>query len=211
MRLPILMFDFGNVVAYFDYSQMLSRFAACLGISAVELEAKLTAQGVPDLARRFERGEVGPEQFSREVMERAGLEMSLPEFEEAWTDIFTLNAPVARLISVLRRQGYTLLLGSNTNILHSRFYRQKFHETLDHFQHFVFSHEIKELKPEPAFFQACLSAVAAPAGSCIFIDDAAPNIAGAKAAGLLAVHYRKTSVLIEELRRLGVEIPAGET
>ena len=31
---------------------------------------------------------------------------------------------MAGLVADLKRQGYTLLLGSNTNILHARFYRR---------------------------------------------------------------------------------------
>ena len=55
---------------------------------------------------------------------------------------------MARLVADLKRQGYTLLLGSNTNILHARFFRRHFAETLDHFDHLVFSYEVGELKPD---------------------------------------------------------------
>ena len=97
-------------------------------------------------------------------MSLAGLEMSFEEFEAEFPDIFTLNEPVARLVAALKRQGYTLLLGSNTNVLHARFYRRKFHETLAHFDHLVFSYEVGEMKPELAFFEACLGAVGGAGG-----------------------------------------------
>jgi putative hydrolase of the HAD superfamily len=136
--------------------------------------------------------------------------MSFEEFTDGWCDIFTLNEPVARLIAALKRQGYTLVLGSNTNILHSCFYRQRFQETLGQFDRVILSHEVGEVKPDRAFFTACIDAVGAPAASCIFIDDALVNVAGARAAGLKAVHYRDTPALLDELRRLGVEIPADQ-
>src|SRR5436189_5950986 len=106
-------------------------------MSASELEARMYERGAPALGREFERGKLTAEEFAREVMSLAGLEMSFEEFEAEFPDIFTLNEPVARLVAALKRQGYTLLLGSNTNVLHARFYRRKFHETLAHFDHLV--------------------------------------------------------------------------
>ena len=210
MQVPVLMFDFGNVVGFFDYSEMFRRFGLRLGMPAAELESTMYERGAADLGREFERGKLTAQEFARQVMSLAGLEMSYEDFEAEWQDIFTLNVPVARLVAALKRQGYTLLLGSNTNVLHARFYRRRFRETLDHFDHMVFSYEVGELKPDLAFFKACLDAVGAPAGSCVFIDDAETNVEGARAAGLQAVLYRDTPGLIAELRRLGVEVPDTE-
>jgi putative hydrolase of the HAD superfamily len=170
----------------------------------------MMALGIPELARRFELGKIGPEEFVRIVTSLAELEMSFHEFEQAWVDIFTPNKPVARLITVLKQQGYTLVLGSNTNILHARFYRQQFRDVLDHFDYFIFSCEVGAMKPDRAFFTACMGAVAAAAGSCVFIDDALANVQGARAAGMVGLHYRDTPTLIGELRSLGIEIPTDQ-
>ncbi len=210
MRLPVLMFDFGNVVGFFDYSEMFRRFGLRLGMPGERLEAILYERGVAALGREFERGKLVAEEFAKALMDLVGLEMSFEEFEAEFPDIFTLNEPVANLIAGLKRQGYTLLLGSNTNVLHARFYRRKFQEALAPFDHLVFSYEVGQLKPEEGFFRECLDQVGVPASSCIFIDDALANVAGARAAGLQAVHYRDTPSLIVELRRLGVEVPDME-
>jgi putative hydrolase of the HAD superfamily len=211
MRQPILMFDFGNVVGFFDYSEMFGRLGKRLGLAGERFEAMLYERGAAHLAREFERGRLTALEFARQVMAMAGLEMSFEEFEAHWANIFTLNEPVARLVAALSERGYTLLLGSNTNVIHARFYCRKFRETLAHFDHLVFSYEVGELKPDLAFFTACLGAVGAPALSCIFIDDAPANVEGARAAGLQAVLYRDTPSLCAELRRLGVEVPDIET
>ena len=52
--------------------------------------------------------------------------------------------------------------------------------------------------------------VEAAAGSCVFIDDADANVEGAKAAGLMAIHYRDTPSLIADLRAIGVEVSGAE-
>jgi putative hydrolase of the HAD superfamily len=210
MRYPILIFDFGNVVGFYDHSLTRSRFAARLDVTAEQLQARMIALGIPELARQFELGKIESEEFARTVMSLAGLDMSFNEFEQAWVDIFTPNEPVARLITALKQQGYTLVLGSNTNILHARFYRRQFRDVLDHFDHFIFSCDVGEMKPDRAFFAACMDAVAAPSGSCVFIDDALANVQGARAAGMVGLHYRDTPTLVAELRSLGIEIPGDQ-
>jgi putative hydrolase of the HAD superfamily len=209
MRIPVLIFDFGNVVGLFDYSEMFARFAPRLGLSVPQFEALMQEQGVPALALEFERGGIHHDDFMTTVISRAGLEISHAEFEAGWVDIFTLNEPVARLVAFLKRRGYTLLLGSNTNILHARFFRRRFAETLDLFDHLVLSYEVGAGKPHEAFFRACVARAGVPAGSCVFIDDAAANVEGAMTAGLVALHYRDTPTLIDELCALGVEVPGA--
>jgi len=45
------------------------------------------------------------------------------------------------------------------------------------------------LKPDPAAYRLCLDQLALPAEACVFVDDQARNIAGAKAVGLQTVHF----------------------
>ncbi len=211
MRTPVLMFDFGNVVGFFDYSAMFHRFGQKLGLTGEEFGAMMYERGAAQLGLEFESGRLTAEEFARRVTALAGREMSFAEFEAHWPDIFTLNEPVARLVAALMQRGYTLLLGSNTNVLHAQFYRRRFEEALVPFDHFVFSYEIGELKPSSAFFTACVNLVGVPPASCIFIDDAPANVEGACAAGLQAVHFRDAPSLIAELRRLGVEVPDSQS
>jgi glucose-1-phosphatase len=210
MKLPVIMFDFGNVIGLFDFSLAFSRLSSPLGMSAVEFESLLQERGITALARSFEAGKLGPEEFAREVQKLAGLEMPFAEFEAHWVDIFTLNEPVARVIKALKKQGYKLLLGSNTNILHARFYRRKFREVLDLFDHFVFSYEVGELKPDATFFRACVDTVRIPAEDCVFIDDIEENVQGARALGLMGLHFSDAPTLIADLRRIGIEVPSDQ-
>jgi putative hydrolase of the HAD superfamily len=45
------------------------------------------------------------------------------------------------------------------------------------------------LKPDPAAYGAVLDALDLPAAACVFVDDQAKNIAGARAIGLPCVHF----------------------
>ena len=207
MRQPALIFDFGNVLAFFDYSKACRTFGSRLGLSGEAFLERLTSLGFSTLVQRYESGQATAEEFSRGVCALAGLDVSHDEFVTAWSDIFWLNEPVARLVAFLKGRGYTLVLGSNTNDLHATHYRRQFADELAHFDRLVLSYEIGHIKPSPVFYLECTRAAGLPPGQCVFIDDLAENVQGAKEAGLQALHYRDADSLLPELAALGVEVP----
>lgn len=210
MREPALIFDFGNVVGFFDYLRACERLAGHLGMSGIDLRDRLIDRGFPGLLAEFESGQIGPESFAARVMELSGLRLPYDDFIRAWEDIFWPNESVGRLIELLKENGYPLYLGSNTNVLHATFYRRQFAGTLDLFDGFIFSHEVGHMKPAREFFDACVRMAGVAPGSCVFIDDIAENIEGAREAGLMALQYVDTPALLEDLRRAGVEVPGGD-
>jgi putative hydrolase of the HAD superfamily len=209
MRRPALIFDFGNVVAYFDYTRACDVYGSRLGVSGSKLLDRLRRRGFPALLRGFETGRISSEEFSARFRSLAELEITHDEFAAAWTEIFWLNEPVAELLSALKARGYPLVLGSNTNALHASRFVDQFAGTLGHFDRLVLSHEIGHLKPSAEFYHECARAAGAPACDCLFIDDLAENVAGARAAGLNAIKYRDVWTLIADLTRLGVEVANG--
>jgi putative hydrolase of the HAD superfamily len=210
MKQPVLIFDFGNVVSFFDYLRACEQFGRRLGLSGPALREVLQQRGFGALHTRFETGRMGPEEFATAVMDLAGLSLPYDAFVRVWEDIFWLNEPIAHLIASLKSRGYRLLLGSNTNILHATYFRRRFAPTLDLFDHLILSHEVGHLKPEREFYEACVRAAGVPAVACVFMDDVPEYVAGARRAGLTALHYVDTKTLIADLRQLGVEIPPGE-
>lgn len=210
MREPVLIFDFGNVVGFFDYLRACERFAGHLGMSGPALRDLLVDRGFPRLLAELECGRIPPEAFAARLMDLAGIELGYEDFVRAWEDIFWPNESVARLIERLKSSGYSLYLGSNTNVLHFTFYRRQFARTLDLFDGFILSHEVGHVKPASEFFDACVRAAGVPAGSCLFIDDIPENVEGARRAGLRSILYTDTPALIAGLRRSGVEVVGGE-
>jgi putative hydrolase of the HAD superfamily len=211
MHKPVLIFDFGNVVGFFDYLRACERFAGHLAMSGPDFRDLLVDRGFPRLLAEFESGRITPEAFAASLMELSGVQLPYDDFVRAWEDIFWPNESVGRLISFLKSKEYPIYLGSNTNLLHARFYRRAFAETLDLFDGFILSYEVGHLKPARAFFDACVRAAGVPAASCVFIDDIPENVEGARQAGLTAIHYVNTSALIDDLRRAGVEVPGRES
>jgi putative hydrolase of the HAD superfamily len=59
----------------------------------------------------------------------------------------------------------------------------------DEFDHVLSSAEIGWHKPSREYFTAALNALALPAPECMLVDDTARHVAGARAAGLLAMRW----------------------
>lgn len=204
---PALIFDFGNVVAHFDFARAAERFGRPLGLSAEEFAEKAREAGFIEMFKIYEGGGMTSEAFHRRFSEMTGIATDFDRFAADWADIFWANEPVHRLIDALKQRGYTLVLGSNTNEIHARHFREQFAEVFRHFDRLVLSYEVGRIKPDPEFYLACAAAAGRPPGECIFIDDLAENVEGANRAGLIGVAYMDTSRLVQDLRSLGVEVP----
>jgi putative hydrolase of the HAD superfamily len=210
MREPALIFDFGNVVGFFDYQKACNRLGTRMGVAGEVVRERLLASGFPELLEQLESGRIAPPVFAERVLGLCGVSASYEDFVRDWEDIFWLNEPVALLIRRLKSRGYRLVLGSNTNVLHATHYRRQFAATLGLFDHFILSYEVGCLKPASRFYEACVAAAGVPASSCIFVDDLAENVEGARKAGLMALHYVDTPALVADLARVGVEIAQSD-
>ncbi len=207
MQKPVLFFDFGNVVGFFDYLILCGRFGKRIGLSAEEFRGRLVDRGFAPLLDEFERGVLTPEHFAAKLCELGEVDIPYEEFVPDWSDIFRANEGIADLIADLKQKGYRIYLGSNTNILHANHYRRQFADTLEIMDGLVLSYEVGHIKPANGFFEACCTLASAAPEDCIFIDDVADNIAGANAAGLKGILYRDTATLVRDLRALGIDVP----
>ena len=114
-----LIFDFGNVIAHFDYARAAARFGRSLGISAEEFLSRSREAGFVEVLKAYESGELTSEAFHQKVCELTGLDADFDRFAADWADIFWANEPVHRLIDGFRGIAYALVLGSNTNEIHA--------------------------------------------------------------------------------------------
>src|SRR5690349_10371457 len=104
MREPVLIFDFGKVVGFFDYLRACERFAGHLSMSGMAFRDLVMERGFPRLLAEFESGRIVPEAFADRLMEISGVRVPFPDFVRAWEDIFWLNESIARLIASLKRK-----------------------------------------------------------------------------------------------------------
>jgi FMN phosphatase YigB (HAD superfamily) len=197
-----IIFDFGNVVGFFDHAKTLRRLESYTDMPAEEM-FRVVYEG--QLEDDFESGRLSVEDFLRAFSQRCRLRCSPEVLADAVRDIFEPNPEICALIPKLASR-YRLLLGSNTNALHSRHFLQQFQEILSPFHAVVLSHEIGVRKPQAGFFGHCERLAGCPAGECLFIDDLPANVAGAHAAGLQGLVYTPKADFEDRLRELGITI-----
>jgi glucose-1-phosphatase len=198
-----VLFDFGNVVAFFDHQRALRRLLAHTDRTADQLLALMYYN---DLEYRYECGELTTDEVFAMAREVGGLRCSQDEFVAAFCDIFSPNPPVAELVGRLKRNGYRLVLASNTNAAHYAHYREAFRDVLAHFDAIAVSHEAGARKPHPKFFEYAHRLAVGERAECVFIDDLADNVEAARAFGWRAIQYTAFEELLAGLKGLGVRV-----
>ncbi|MSQ95815.1 MAG: HAD family phosphatase [Gemmataceae bacterium] len=197
-----IIFDFGNVVSFFDHQRALEKLRPFTPLSTEEMYASVYLGPLED---QIERGQLTPAVFLRQVQVLWQLRCDVEFLAYAIGDIFWANPEVCELIPKLKGR-YRLVLGSNTNAIHARRYLRQFANVLQHFDALVLSHDIGWRKPDAEFFQHCQREARTKASDCVFVDDLAANIEGARAIGFQGIVYRPNDGLVEKFRALGVEV-----
>jgi putative hydrolase of the HAD superfamily len=197
-----IVFDFGNVLGFFDYGLTTARLARHSPLPADAIR-KLVYGG--ELEDAYESGAISSAEFLRRVRDACGLTCPDDVLAPAFADMFWLNEAVCDLVPRLKPH-YRLLMGSNTNELHSRHFLAQFADTVRHFDGLVLSHEVGARKPRPEFYQHAQRLAGCAAGECLFIDDLPPNVAAARALGWQGIVYSRETDLPAELARRGVRL-----
>ena len=123
---------------------------------------------------------------------------------ERWPEMLGGAIPgTVDLLGRLRDRGTPLYALTNWSAETFRHAREKF-DFLNIFQGIVVSGEVGTLKPERDFFQILFDRHGIAPEEAVFIDDAPKNVAGARAAGMRAVHFTGPEALERELARMGL-------
>jgi putative hydrolase of the HAD superfamily len=195
-----IVFDFGNVIGFFDYGLTAERLARHSHLSADDIRRFIYGGELEDA---YESGRITSAEFLRRVRTGCGLTCPDEVLTPTFADMFWPNEPVCALVPRLRPR-YKLLLGSNTNELHARHFLRQFADTMRHFDGLVLSHEVGARKPRPEFFRYAQRLADCAPEECLFIDDLPANVAGARALGWQGLVYSPGADLPAELAKAGV-------
>jgi putative hydrolase of the HAD superfamily len=198
-----ILFDFGNVVAFFDHQRGLRRLLPHTDRTPEQLVGLMYYN---NLEYRYECGELTTDEVFAMARDVGGLRCSQAEFVDAFCDIFWPNPPMGDLIPRLKRNGYRLVLASNTNAAHYDRYREQFRDVLRHFDAIAVSHEAGARKPHAKFFEYAHRLTGSEKAECVFVDDLLDNVAAARDFGWRAIHYTRFDDRVPELRTLGVKV-----
>lgn len=128
--------------------------------------------------------------------------VAIDAFDKRYTDIFTGEIPgMYDLMVALKGRGYRLLGLSN--------WSAKVYEVMDKFPRifgmldgYLVSHKVHMLKPHREIYETFCKQFGVAPGECVFIDDKAANIEGAKSIGMNGIVFKDTEQLKAELEPL---------
>ena len=198
----IVVFDIGNVLVDWNPRFLYRTIFA----DEAEMEWFLGHVCTPAWNIEQDRGRSFAEAVAILVAEHPRHEAAIRAFDERWTE--TISGPIAESVAILeslRRQGvpdYAI-----TNFSHEKFAiaKERF-PFLAQFKGTIVSGEEKLLKPDPAIYRLLLDRHGLDAADCVFIDDSAANVEGARSVGMHALHFTAPSRLADDLRRLGFPV-----
>lgn len=196
------LFDMGNVLLHFSHERMCRQMAEVCGLTPSDVRKMLFDSGAQvDL----ETGRLSEHALHTRLEAQSRRPVDFASLVYAASDIFDRNLPIEPIVRTLKRQGYRLVLLSNTSLSHFRFVRERF-DILSVFDAYVVSFEVGKMKPDDEIFHAALAAAGCPAEHCFYTDDISEYVAAARRHGLQAEVFTGADSLAAQLRARGVEV-----
>jgi putative hydrolase of the HAD superfamily len=197
--------DFGGVLT----TSLFAAFAAFqdeVGISPENLGKAMRvglAEGEDLPLFQLERGEISEDRFIERLED--GLESILDHrphlhhFRQKFWGALHPNEEMIALMHELKGSGLKMAMLTNNVREWEPLWRSML-PVDEIFEEIVDSAFVGCRKPEARIYELTLERIGMPAEECLFIDDLEPNIVGAEAAGLKAVHFRDNEQAIGEIR-----------
>jgi FMN phosphatase YigB (HAD superfamily) len=195
-----VVFDVGGVLVRLRYEPFIEYLVAA-GIDMSNLPDWLARV---DLAAH-ERGEITGEDLLERVAAMARVPLDRSELQARWLDMFDRAHEMFELASGLMTD-YRVYLLSNVGDLHWRHLDAQY--GLDGLVHGTLaSFRVGAIKPTEAIYREAERRFALEPAATVFIDDLAPNVAGARACGWQAIHHVDPAETRRQLRSLGLRLP----
>lgn len=157
----------------------------------------------------FEKGELSLEEYLDCTVFYRGREFT-PEMFRAF--MFEQSQPQEEVLALAQRlagSGRYLMATLNNESRELNHYRIEQFGLRRSFTSFFSSCFLGVKKPERGIYQTALQVSQCAPEECVFIDDRALNVEGARRLGLTALRFRDTEQLRRELAALGVEADEG--
>lgn len=174
-----ILLDFGNVICGYDYDPFIRFLVANGPCSQGQVARRMF--GVDGLLSAYETGAIGTKEFVELTQRSIAPAASLQQVETRFSRIFEEWPSAIAALPLLARR-YRLALLSDTNELHF--------ETMiapiitPHMELVILSYKEGRMKPDVALFRTFLDRAEARPESCLFFDDAKPNVEAARGIGI---------------------------
>ncbi|TQF04686.1 HAD family phosphatase [Kitasatospora acidiphila] len=197
MNLPCLIVDIGGVLELTPHTGWPGRWERRLGLPEGAIEERMA-----DVWAAGMIGEIDEPGVSAQLTARLGLdgEQLTALLDDLWADYLgSANQEMIDYLAGLRSRCRIAVLSNS--FVGAREREQAAYGFAGLAERLVYSHEIGVQKPDPRAFAAALGALDATPAECLFIDDHAPNIEGARAVGLHAHLFTGNADAIARIER----------
>ncbi len=205
MKTKTIIFDFGGVIVRLSPDEAVRRFQQ-LGLA--DAGQRLDKYHQTGIFGDLEEGKITADEFQHALSQLVGRQLTHEECAYAWQG-YAAEVPAKHLSTLkeLRRQGYRVLLLSNTNpfmmewAMSGRF-DGKGNPIADYFDKLYLSYQLKMMKPDERVFKQVLIDEGLKAGETVFIDDGPGNVAVASQLGMQTICPGEGDDWTEELKQI---------
>jgi len=203
-RASIAIFDMGGVLLDWNPRYLYRKLIA----DADEMERFLSSVTTSEW-HVVQDGGGDPDEATRRLTaqhpgKEALIEAFYGRFDEMLEHAF---ADMAALVERLHEAGTPLYLLSNAPGFLDAWLRgpaQQWHPFLACFRNYVVSGQVRCCKPDAAIYDLVCRTGGFQPGEAVLIDDNLPNVEGARAFGMHAIHHQSADETAAELRALGL-------
>jgi len=185
-NITTIIFDLGGVLINLNLPQCIQNFKE-LGLQ--NFEQHLSLFGQKDFFLKFEKGQIGVDEFRSEIRKLALNRLTDAQIDAAWCS-FIGDIPNEKMNMLLElKKKFRLLLLSNTNQLHIEVstageFARIGKKITDVFDKCYYSYAMGMAKPDYEIFEALLADAGVAANECLFLDDGPKNIEMAQKLGI---------------------------
>jgi epoxide hydrolase-like predicted phosphatase len=198
MGIRAVVFDIGGVLEITPDLGVDERWEARLALPAGKMDERMA-----DVWRGGSIGTITLDDVHQALRDRLGLdEQQLAAYmADVWREYLgTANTELIEYARGLRPRYRTGILSNS--FIGAREREQAAYGFEDLVDEIVYSHESGMAKPDPRIYALACERLGAHPGETVFLDDFEPCVAGARAVGINAVHYRDNAQAIAEIERL---------
>ncbi len=200
----VAVFDMGGVLIDWNPRHLYRKLIS----DTQEMERFLTTVTTTPWHNLQDAGGDPSEATRRLKAEHPGKEALIEAFYDRFDEMLERSFPdMAALVERLHAAGTPLYLLSNAPGFLDDWIRgpgRVHHPFLGCFRDYVVSGRVNCLKPDAAIYDLVCRAGAFRPGEAVLIDDNLPNVEGARAFGMHAIHHRSPAETIAALRALGL-------
>jgi glucose-1-phosphatase len=178
-------FDIGNVLIDFNLLTLQENIVKASTAELPALQRDWNGRALDEV----ETGKVDTRQYFQAFSRRIGLSWDYEQWVEQWERIYTINRTGYDLFLSLRSRGHCVAMLSNLAPYNVTAIERKFPDFFAGGQRNFFSFDLGVRKPKPEIYRAACRSLEVSPSQCLFLDDSAENVAGARAAGLDAMQF----------------------